>query len=130
MAIIAGLNGFNNLLYATKKRAISEALEHRAARVGMDLRFKARGFGRIGEVLTTAAAKINGKYGDSKYIPKGLHSRPYYGYDARIDPTLLNSVRNKYVDVSGLLIPNKNLPQNKNNMNITVKPYKSFGVIV
>jgi hypothetical protein len=24
-----------------------------------------------------------------------LHSRPYYGYDARMDPTLLNSVRNK-----------------------------------
>ena len=128
MSIVAGLNNFNNLLYATKRRGISETLERKAGRVGMDLRFK--GYANIDEVLTTAAAKINGKYGDSKYIPKGLHSRPYYGYDARIDPTLLNSVRNKYVDVSGLLIPNKNLPQNKNNMNITVKPYKSFGVIV
>ena len=128
MASIAALNGFNNLLYATHKRALSEALEHRAGRVGLDLRFK--GYETINEVLTTGTAQINGKHGDSKYIPEGIHSRPYYGYDARMDPTLLNSVRNKYVDVSGLLIPNKNLPQNKNNMNITVKPYKPFGVFV
>ena len=128
MTSIAGLNNFNNLLDATKRRAISEELEHRAGRVGMDLRFK--GYANIDEVLTTAAAKINGKRADIKYTPDILHSRPYYGYDARIDPTLLNSVRNKYVDVSGLLIPNKDLPKNKNNMNMTVKPFKPYGVIL
>ncbi len=88
MTSIAGLNNYNNLLQATKRRAISEELEHRAGRVGMDLRFK--GYANIGEVLTTAAAKINGKSGDLKYISNAQHSRPYYGYDARIDPTLLN----------------------------------------
>ena len=36
MASIAGLNNFNNLLYATKKRAFHDALEHRAGRVGLD----------------------------------------------------------------------------------------------
>lgn len=128
MSIIAGLNGFNNLLYAVKKRTTSEALEHRAGRVGMDLRFK--GYANIGEVLTTSTAKINGKSGDLKYIPTALHSRPYFGYDARIDPTLLNSVRNRYVDVSGLLVPNKNLPKNKDNMNMTVRPFKAYGIIV
>jgi hypothetical protein len=128
MASIAGLNGFNNLLYATNKRAMSEALEHRAGRIGLDLRFK--GYETINEVLTTGAAQINGKHGDSKYIPEGIHSRPYYGYDARMDPTLLNSVRNKYVDVSGLLIPNKNLPKGKDDMNRTFKPLKSYNIIV
>ena len=130
MSSIAGLNNYNNLLHTTQRRAISEALEHRAGRVGMDLSFKARGFGRVGEVLTTAAAKVNGKHGDNQYIPEGLHSRPYYGYDARIDPTLLNSVRNKFVDVSGLLIPNKDLPKGKDNMNRTFKPLKSYNIIV
>ena len=113
MSSVAGLNNYNNLLHATKRIAISEALEHIAGRVGMDLRFKSQGFGRIDEVLTTPAAKINGKSRDLKYIPTALHSRPYYGYDARMDPTLLNSVRNKYVEVSGLLIPNKDLPKGK-----------------
>ena len=84
----------------------------------------------MGEVLTTAAAKINGKSGDMKYIPYTQHSRPYFGYDARIDPTLLNSVRNKYVDVSGLLIPNKDLPKGKDKMNMTVRPLKAYDIIV
>jgi len=128
MSIVAGLNHFNNLLYATKRRAISETLERKAGRVGMDLRFK--GYANIGEVLTTSAAKINGKRADIKYMSNVLHSRPYYGYDARMDPSLLNSIRNKYDDVSGLLIPNKDLPKNKNNMNMTVKPLKSYGVIL
>ena len=105
MSITATLNHFNNLLEATKRRAIGESLEHRAGRVGLDLTFK--GYETINKVLTTPAAQINGKYGDIKYVPDVLHSRPYYGYDARMDPTLLNSVRNKFVDVSGLLIPNK-----------------------
>ena len=127
MSITATLNHFNNLLEATKRRAIAESLEHRAGRVGLDLTFK--GYETINKVLTTPAAQINGKYGDIKYVPDVLHSRPYYGYDARMDPTLLNSVRNKFVDVSGLLIPNKDLPKNKNNMNMTVRPLKPYGVI-
>ena len=128
MSITATLNHFNNLLEATKRRAIGESLEHRAGRVGLDLTFK--GYETINKVLTTPAAQINGKYGDIKYVPDVLHSRPYYGYDARMDPTLLNSVRNKFVDVSGLLIANKDLPKNKNNMNMTVRPLKPYGVIV
>ncbi len=94
MASVTGLNHFDNLLYATKKIAFHEELEHRAGRVGMDLRF--RGYGSTDEVLTAAAAQINGKYADILYIPDGIHSRPYYDYDARIDPTILNSVRNKF----------------------------------
>jgi hypothetical protein len=127
MSSVAGLKNFNNLLQATKRRAISEASEHRAGRVGMNLRFK--GYNNTDEVLTTSVAKLNGKSRDLKYIPTALHSRPDYSYDARIDPTLLNSIRNKYVDVSGLLIPNKNLPK-KDKMNMTVKPLKPYGIIV
>ncbi len=128
MSSVAGLNNYNNLLQATKRQAISEALEHKAGRVGMDLRFK--GYDKTDEILTTAVAKINGKSRDLKYIPTALHSRPDYGYDARMDPTLLNSIRNRYVDVSGTLIPNKYLPKNKDKMNITFKPLKAYGVIV
>lgn len=127
MSSVAGLNNYNNLLQTTKRVAKAEVLEHKAGRVGMDLGFK--GYGNIGEVLTTATAKLNGKYADIKYIPDVLHSRPYYGYDARMDPTLLNSIRNKYVDVSGTLIPNKYLPKNKDKMNMTVKPLKPYAII-
>ena len=67
MSSISGLNNFNNLLYATHKRAVYNALEHRAGRVGLDLRFK--GNENINEVLTTRTAQINGKSGDSQYIP-------------------------------------------------------------
>jgi len=128
MSSVAGLNNFNNLLYATNKRAINNILEHRAGRVGMDLRFK--GYSRTDEILTAGVSQINGKSGDSLYIPKDTHSRPYYGYDAGFDPTILNAIRNKYVDVSGLLIPNKSLPKNKNGMNQTVRPLKAYGIIV
>ncbi len=47
-----------------------------------------------------------------------------------MDPTILNLIRNKYVDVSGYLILNKDLPKNKNNMNMTAKPFKPYGVIL
>jgi hypothetical protein len=93
----------------------------------MYLRF--RGYGNTDEVLTSAAAQINGKYADILYVPEGIHSRPYYGYDARMDPTILNSVRNKYVDVSGLLIPNKSLPKNKNNMDRSRQPLQMYSII-
>ena len=131
MASVAGLNNFNNLLillYATRKRALYDALEHKAGRVGLDLRFK--GYENINEVLTVRVSQLNGKYADSKYIPTDQHSRPYYGYDAKYDPTVLNAVRNKYVDVSGLLIAIKSLPKTKNHMNETFKPLKSYGVVV
>jgi hypothetical protein len=56
MSSIAGLNNFNNLLYATHKRAVYDALEHKAGRVGLDFRFK--GYENINEVLTTRTAQI------------------------------------------------------------------------
>ena len=107
MASVASLNNFNNLLYATKKIAICELQEHRAGRVGLDLSYKTPS--RIGETLTSRASQINGKRGDLIYQPTILHSRPYSGYDAGRDPTILNCVRNKFVDVSGALIANRNL---------------------
>ena len=107
MSSVAGLNNCNNLLYATKKIAISELQEHRAGRVGLDLSYKTPS--RIGETLTLDVSQINGKRGDLIYQPTILHSRPYYGYDAGRDPTILNCVRNKFVDVSGALIANRNL---------------------
>ncbi len=70
-----------------------DVLEHRAGRVGMDLRYK--GYSRTNEILIAGASQINGKSGNSLYIPKDTHSRPYYGYDAGFDPTILNAVRNK-----------------------------------
>ena len=107
MASVAGLNNFNNLLYATQKRAVCEIQEHRAGRVGLDLSYKKPS--HLDENLTLSASQINGKRRDLKYQPTILHSRPYYGYDAGYDPTILNSVRNKFVDISGTLIPNRNL---------------------
>lgn len=128
MTTIAGqLNNFNNLLYNTKRRAISNYLEHKAGRVPLDLSYK--GEAPINEVLNCNASQINGKYGDLKYKPKILKSRPYYGYDARFDPTILNSVRNKYTDVSGMLIPPISLPKNKANMNMTVRPLIPYGIV-
>ena len=124
MSSIAGLNNFNNLLYNTRKRAVAEKMEHLAGRVGMDLSPKTPS--RIGEILTAKVSQINGKHGDLKYVPYSIHSRPYYGYDARYDPTLLNSVRNKYVDVSGTLIPNKYLSV-KQGLNQTVRPLTAYG---
>jgi hypothetical protein len=80
--------------------------------------------------LTARVSQIDGKSGDSLYITKDTHSRPYYCFDARIDPTILNAIRNKYVDVSGLLIPNKSLPKNKFAMNRTQRPLQAYGIIV
>ena len=126
MTSIAGLNNFNNLLYNTKKIAVANVLEHRAGRVPLDLSYKRPA--RPDELLTSSISQINGKYGDLKYKPIVLHSRPYYGYDARIDPTILNAVRNTYVDVSGMLIAAKNLPR-KTNMNVSSHPLIPYGII-
>ena len=127
MTTIAGqLNNFNNLLYSTQKIAIANKLEHRAGRVPLDLSYKTPA--RTNEILNCDAAQINGKHGDLKYVPKDVHSRPYYGYDAKFDPTILNAVRNKYTDVSGLLIPPINLPR-KYDTNRTYKPLVPYGII-
>ena len=106
MASVAGLNNFNNLLYATHKRVICESQEHKAGRVGLDLSYKKSS--RIYVTLTLPASQINGKRSDLKYQPNVLRSRPLSGYDAGFDPTILNSVRNKLIDVSGALIANRN----------------------
>jgi hypothetical protein len=128
MTTIAGqLNNFNNLLYTTKRNSASNYLEHRAGRVPLDLSYK--GEAPLYEILNCDTAQVNGKYGDIKYKPKTLHSRPYYGYDAGFDPTILNAVRNKYTDVSGLLISPASLPKNKNDVNKTVRPLIPIGVI-
>ena len=126
MTSIAGLNNFNNLLYSTRKRAIANDLEHRAGRVPLDLSDKTPA--KIDELLNCKRAQINGKNGDLKYKPFVLHSRPYYGYDAKFDPTILNAVRNTYTDVSGLLIAPINLPR-KTNMNISSHPLIPYGII-
>ena len=128
MTTIAGsYNTFNNLLYQTKRFEISNILEHRAGHTPLDLRYK--GESPVNEILLSGASQINGKHGDLKYLPIEIHSRPYYNTNnARIDPTLLDAVRNKYVDVSGLLIPNRNLPK-KYNVNATHQGLKSYGII-
>ena len=126
MTSIAGLNNFNNLLYSTRKIAIANDLEHRAGRVPLDLSYKRPA--RIDEVLNCKRAQINGKNGDLKYKPLVTHSRPYYGYDAKFDPTILNAVRNTYVDVSGLLIAPINLPR-KTNTNVSSHPLIPYGII-
>ncbi len=126
MTSIAGLNNFNNLLYNTKKIAVANVLEHRAGRVPLDLSYKRPA--RPDELLTCSISQMNGKYGDLKYKPTVIHSRPYYGYDAGYDPTILNAVRYKYTDVSGQLIAPVNL-RRKDNTNMTVRPLTPFGII-
>ena len=126
MTSVAGLNNFNNLLYSTRKIAIANDLEHRAGHIPLDLSYKRPA--KIDEVLNCKAAQVNGKNGDLKYKPVVTHSRPYYGYDAKFDPTILNAVRNKFTDVSGLLISPINLPR-KHDMNTSVHPLIPYGVI-
>ena len=126
MATIGGLNGFNNLLYATKKRFISEALERNAGHVPLDLSYKEPS--RPTEVLNAPRAQINGKYGDLLYMPTIQRSRIDLNHTAGFDPTILNAVRNKYVDVSGVLIPNKEL-RKKPDTNTTVHPFVPYGIV-
>ena len=128
MTTIAGqLNNFNNLLYTTKRNTAANYLEHKAGRVPLDLSYK--GDAALYEVLNCDTAQLNGKYGDIKYKPKALKSRPYYGYDAGFDPTILNCTRLKYTDVSGFLIPPVSLPKNKNDINKTTRPLTPIGII-
>lgn len=128
MTTIAGqYNNFNNLLYTTKRNATTNYLEHKAGRVPLDLSYK--GQSPLYEILNCDTAQINGKYADIKYKPQEVHSRPYYGYDARFDPTILNAVRNHYTDVSGYLIAPIALPKNKDKMNMTARPLTPIGII-
>ena len=126
MTSIAGLNDFNNLLYNTRKIAIANNSEHQAGRVPLDLSYKRPA--KIDELLNCGVAQLNGKYKDLKYKTTATHSRPYYGYDSRFDPTILNAVRNTYTDVSGLLLPPINLPR-KYDMNRTTNPLVPYGII-
>jgi hypothetical protein len=115
MARVQNTNNFNNLLYSIDRRAKAEIAEHYGARVPLGVNdFK--GYSRTDEILNTDRAKVNGKMGDFKYELPFAHSRPYGGFDAKFDPTILNAVRKNYVDVSGLLIAPEDLPrkQNKN----------------
>ena len=102
---------------------------NRAARIPMDLSYK--GENPVDKIINSGAAQLNGKHGDIKYRPDTeKHSRPNYGYDARTDPTILNAIRNKHVDVSGLLIPNHALPKNgKDTINMTQRPLQPYGRI-
>ena len=126
MASVENVNGFNNLLFKTRRRIIADRLEHAQGHTPLDLSFK--GYGNINNVLTAKASQINGKQGGIVYMPNVIHSRMYNGYDARFDPTILDSVRNKLVSVSGKLIPNRDL-RLKNDTNITQRPLIPIGVI-
>ena len=126
MSSVTGFNNFNNLLYSTKRRAVSDYLEHKVGKVGPDLSYK--GNSHIADVLSCRVSQLNGKHSDLKYKPKVLHSRPYYGFDARFDPTILNAVRNRYIDVSGLLVLPKDLSKNR-DVNRTFQPLKAYGIV-
>lgn len=126
MTTLRGANGFNNLLFSAKRVSVAETLEHLAGHTPLDLSYKEPA--RPDELLNISRAQLNGKYGDLKYKPTSLKSRPYLNYDARFDPTILNAVRNKYIDVSGVLVPNKEL-RKKNDTNSTVHPFIPYGVI-
>ena len=128
MTSVANINNFNNLLYNTKRYAFNNYMEHIAGRVPLDLSYK--GESPVIRILNAGPQQLNGKHSDIKYMPVIQHSSPNYGFDSRMDPTILNAVRNKYVDVSGKLIPNFALPKNKNNMNITQHPLKPIGIVV
>ena len=126
MTSISGNNNFNSLLFSAKRVALAETLEHLAGHTPLDLSYKKPA--RLDELLNCSRAQVNGKYGDLKYKPTSLKSRPYLNYDAGFDPTLLDAVRNRYVDVSGLMIPNKELPRN-NGANTSIHPLIPYGVI-
>lgn len=126
MTSTTGKREFNNLLFSAKRVALAEKLEHEAGHTPLDLSYKEPA--RLDELLNCSRAQLNGKYGDLKYIPTSIRSRPYYNYDEGRDFTLLNAVRNRFVEVSGLMIPNRELP--KNNGAITsLHPLIPYGVI-
>jgi hypothetical protein len=72
------------------------------ARKAMDLKYK--GEYPVTKLLFAGASQLNGKSGDLKYEPTIAHSRPYYGSDAKTDPTILNSIRKKFTSQSPISI--------------------------
>lgn len=126
MATVGGLNGFNNLLFAGKKMAIADVLEHNAGHTPLDLSYKEPS--RPLEVMNASRSQLNGKFGDLKYVPPMSKSRPDFNYDAGFDPTILNATRNKYIDVSGVLIPSKEL-RRKPDTNTSVNPLVPYDII-
>ena len=125
MAQIQSLNNFNNLLYHRDKQARANELEHRAGRAPIDLSYKKPS--PILEILTSAKSQLNGKHSRFNFEPQVSTSRPHYGYDSRIDDTLLRAISDKYVNVSGLLIPARDF---KKDRPITFNPPKRvIGVI-
>ena len=127
MAQVCNTKHFNNLLETVSRNRERDALEHQMARVPLDLSYK--GQSPVEKLLLRGAEQINGKQFDIKYQPKVIRSTPNYGYDARIDPTILNAVRNRFVDVAGLLIPARNLTKDV-KMNYSRQPLKMRGIIV
>lgn len=127
MARIQNEFNFNNLLYSVKRRANAEIAEHYGARVPLGVNIF-KGYSQTDEILNTHRAKINGKMGNFLYEQPYIHSRPYGGFDAKFDPTILNAVRKSYADVSGLLIAVEDLPP-KQNKNVSQNPLKLRGVI-
>jgi len=126
MTSVENIQGFNNLLYSVKRRGLSQALEYEAGHQPLDLSFK--GYGNINNVLTAKASQINGKQGNIIYKPKALRSRPQLNYEEGKDPTILNSVRNKLVNVSGQLIPNRDLGSTT-GMNTTQRPLIPMDIV-
>ena len=111
MAQVQALNNFNNLLYHRDKRVITEELEHRAGRVPLDLSYKKPS--AILEILTANKSQINGRHSRFNFEPQVSTSRPSYGYDSRIDDTLLRAISDKYVNVSGLLVPARDFKKDR-----------------
>ena len=128
MAQVCNTKYYNNLLATVSRNKERDDLEHKMARVPLDLRYK--GENPVTKLLTCGSEQINGKQYDIKYQPKIIRSTPNFGYDARKDTTILNGIRNKFVDVSGLLIPNQELKQKDKQMNFTQMPLKMRGMVI
>jgi hypothetical protein len=125
MAQVQALNNFNNLLFHRDKQAIANELEHRAGRVPLDLSYKKPS--PVLEILTADKSQLNGRHSRFNYEPHVSRSRPLYGYDSRIDDTLLRAISDKYVNVSGLLVPARDF---KKDRPLTFNPPKRvIGII-
>lgn len=126
MSQVANTKHYNNLLATVSRNKERDELEHQMAKVPLDLKYK--GQNPVTKNLTCGVEQINGKQYDIKYKPKITKSTPNYGFDEGRDPTILNAVRNKLVDVSGLLIPCGDLPKDR-PVNYTRNPLQFGGII-
>ena len=127
MTTVANVRNFNNLLYNTERIAEANRAEHRAGRVPLDLSYK--GESPVYNIINAGAQQVNGKRFDTIYKPKIITSRPGYGgYDARFDPTILDAVRYKYIDVSGELVLPIDLP--KKTVVSSYIPFQPIGRVI